>query len=141
MLIVGLVGTTSTLLLIGLFSRFVSPSGQLAYLILSSMVMFLAFQQSLVSPVTWVLLSEIFPLWLRGIGMGTATFILWVANASIAFVFPSLVATLGISSTFFIFVALGLLAAAFTIRYVPETSGRSLEAIESYFRHNGAKDN
>jgi major inositol transporter-like SP family MFS transporter len=141
MLIVGLVGTTSTLLLIGLFSKFVSPSGLLAYLILFSMVMFLAFQQSLVSPVTWVLLSEIFPLWLRGIGMGTATFILWIANASIAFVFPSLVATFGISSTFFVFVALGFLAAAFTIRYVPETSGRSLEAIESYFRQNQAKPN
>jgi major inositol transporter-like SP family MFS transporter len=103
-------------------------------------VVFLAFQQALVSPVTWVLLSEIFPLWLRGIGMGTATFILWVTNACIAFVFPSLVAGFSLSSTFCVFVVLGIVAVTFTFRYVPETSGRSLEAIEEYFRQSEPKE-
>ena len=134
MLILGLIGTTSSLVLIGLFSRWFEPSGVLACLVLASMVLFLSFQQGFVSPVTWVLLSEIFPLWIRGLGMGTATFILWVVNGAIAFAFPSLVAGVGISATFFIFVGMGLFAGAFAARYVPETSGQTLEGIEAGFR-------
>ncbi|WP_107097070.1 MFS transporter [Streptomyces sp. NBRC 110028] len=42
---------------------------------------FLVFQQAAVSPVTWVMLSEILPLAIRGLGMGTAVLVLWLVNA------------------------------------------------------------
>ena len=130
MLVIGLIGTTSSLLLLGVVSLLFQPSPSLAYLVLGAMSLFLCFQQGFVSPVTWLLLSEIFPLKVRGLGMGAATLVLWSANFVVAFSFPQLVAGFGVSSTFFGFVAVGILAVAFSARYVPETGGRSLEAIE-----------
>jgi major inositol transporter-like SP family MFS transporter len=130
MLVIGLVGTTSSLLLLGIVSLLFQPSPSLAYLVLAAMSLFLCFQQGFVSPVTWLLLSEIFPLKVRGLGMGAATLVLWSANFVVAFSFPQLVARFGVSSTFFGFVAVGMVAVAFSARYVPETGGRSLEAIE-----------
>src|SRR5581483_1323908 len=130
MLVTGLIGTTSSLLLLGVVSLLFQPSPSLAYLVLAAMSLFLCFQQGFVSPVTWLLLSEIFPLKVRGLGMGAATLVLWGANFVVAFSFPQLVARFGVSSTFFGFVVVGILAVAFSFRYVPETGGRSLEAIE-----------
>ncbi|HEV7136232.1 MAG TPA: sugar porter family MFS transporter [Steroidobacteraceae bacterium] len=130
MLVTGLIGTTSSLLLLGVVSLLFQPSPALAYLVLGAMSLFLCFQQGFVSPVTWLLLSEIFPLKVRGLGMGAATLVLWGANFVVAFSFPQLVAGFGVSSTFFGFVSVGILAVVFSARYVPETGGRSLEAIE-----------
>jgi len=48
----------------------------------------------------------------------------------VAFSFPQLVAGFGVSPTFFGFVVVGMIAVAFSARFVPETGGRSLEAIE-----------
>lgn len=137
MLIIGLLGTTASLMLIGLFSLFFGPSPSLATLVLISMVLFLTFQQGFVSPSTWVLLAEIFPLRIRGLGMGSAVFILWMVNFAIALSFPAAVASMGVSATFFLFVALGVGALTFVITYVPETRGRSLEAIEAKFEDEG----
>ena len=130
MLVTGLIGTTSSLLLLGIVSLLFRPSPSLAYLVLGAMSLFLCFQQGFVSPVTWLLLSEIFPLKVRGLGMGAATLVLWGANFVVAFSFPQLVARFGVSSTFFGFVVVGIFAVAFSFRHVPETGGRSLEAIE-----------
>jgi MFS transporter, SP family, major inositol transporter len=134
MLVIGLIGTTSSLLLLGVVSLLFQPSPSLAYLVLGAMSLFLCFQQGFVSPVTWLLLSEIFPLKVRGLGMGAATLVLWGANFVVAFSFPQLVAGFGVSATFFGFVAVGILAVAFSARYVPETGGRSLEAIEEFLQ-------
>jgi MFS transporter, SP family, major inositol transporter len=134
MLIAGLAGTTGALLLIGIFSILFGPSVQLASLVLISMVIFLIFQQGMVSPSTWVLLSEIFPLRIRGFAMGTAVFVLWMVNFAISFSFPSFVATIGTSNTFFMFFGLGLVAISFVVYRVPETMGQSLEAIEQRFQ-------
>ncbi|APH56917.1 Sugar transporter [Granulibacter bethesdensis] len=133
MLTLGLVGTTTSLLLIGLCSLWFSPSHLLAALMLFGMSLFLAFQQGFVSPVTWVLLAEIFPLRIRGMGMGAAVLILWLANFLVALAFPPLIATIGVPMTFLIFVGCGICSILFTRLYIPETAGRSLEDIEELF--------
>ena len=97
MLVIGLIGTTSSLLLLGVVSLLFQPSHSLAYLVLGAMSPLLCFQQGFVSPVTWLLLSEIFPLKVRGLGMGAATLVLWGANFVVAFSFPQLVAGFGVS--------------------------------------------
>jgi len=140
MLVIGLIGTTSSLLLLGVVSLLFQPSPSLAYLVLAAMSLFLCFQQGFVSPVTWLLLSEIFPLKVRGLGMGAATLVLWGANFVVAFSFPQLVAGFGVSSTFFGFVVVGLVAVAFSARYVPETGGRSLEAIEELLQRRYSRE-
>ena len=140
MLVTGLIGTTASLLLLGIVSLLFQPSPSLAYLVLGAMSLFLCFQQGFVSPVTWLLLSEIFPLKVRGLGMGAATLVLWAANFVVAFSFPQLVAAFGVSSTFFGFVVVGILAVAFSFRYVPETGGRSLEAIEELLQRRYSEE-
>jgi major inositol transporter-like SP family MFS transporter len=140
MLTIGLCGTTSALLLIGVFSM-VLPSGTpRAFVILTLTVTFLAFQQGAISPVTWLMLSEIFPLKLRGFGMGVAGFLLWMVNFSIGLLFPVLISALSISTTFFIFFALGLGAITFVRAALPETRGRSLEALEEQFMTDYTED-
>ena len=105
------------------------------YVVLCLTVTFLFFQQGFLSPVTWLLLSELFPVRLRGMGMGCAVLCLWVTNFFIGFFFPQLLFTFGLSATFFIFAGIGLLGLLFVIKFVPETRGRSLEQIERDFRN------
>jgi hypothetical protein len=83
MLLAGFMGTTLSLLLIGLVSAFLPVSELRAYLILSSMVCFLGFMQGLIAPVSWMLLSELFPIRVRGFAAGMAGSVLWTVNCVI----------------------------------------------------------
>ena len=110
-------------------------TGILPYVVLSLTVSFLFFQQGFLSPITWLLLSELFPLRLRGMGMGLTVLCLWLTNFCVGLSFPVLMDSFGLSSTFFIFAAIGLLGLLFAYNFVPETKGRSLEQIEHDFRN------
>ncbi|MEB7503862.1 sugar porter family MFS transporter [Arthrobacter koreensis] len=134
MLITGLLGTTTTLALIGAASILMPEGTVRGFTVLSLTVLFLAFQQGAVSPVTWLMLAEIFPLRVRGLGIGLSVFVQWMANFAVGFSFPMLMAALGISNTFFIFVALGICAVLFVRRFMPETRGLSLEELELKLR-------
>lgn len=134
MLITGLLGTTTTLALIGAASILMPEGTARGFTVLSLTVLFLAFQQGAVSPVTWLMLAEIFPLRVRGLGIGLSVFVQWMANFAVGFSFPMLMAALGISNTFFIFVALGICAVLFVRRFMPETRGLSLEELELKLR-------
>ena len=81
-------------------------------------------------PVTWVLLSEIFPNRVRGVAMATCTFALWTGCCTLTFSFPSLNASLGSSGTFWIYSAICLCGFLFFLRRCPETKGKSLEQLE-----------
>jgi major inositol transporter-like SP family MFS transporter len=134
MLMTGQIGTTAALLLIGVFSL-VLPSGDgRAFAVFAMTVTFLAFQQGAISPVTWLMLSEIFPMRMRGFGMGVAAVVLWLTNFAIGLVFPSLVSAIGVSNTFFLFVVAGVFSFTFVKLYVPETKGRTLETLEAELR-------
>lgn len=140
MLITGQIGTTATLLLIGFFSLVLPEGIGRGFVILALTVTFLAFQQGAISPVTWLMLSEIFPLKIRGLGMGASAFILWIVNFMVGFGFPQLLAAIGLSSTFFVFAVLGVGAIAFATKYVPETKDKSLEDLEHYFKNVAGKN-
>ena len=81
-------------------------------------------------PVTWVLLSEIFPNRVRGVAMATCTFALWTGCCTLTFSFPSLNASLGSSGTFWIYSAICICGFLFFLRRCPETKGKSLEQLE-----------
>ncbi|MFC8520677.1 sugar porter family MFS transporter [Streptomyces sp. NPDC057257] len=134
MLMIGQMGTTAALLLIGVFSLVLPAGDGRAFVVLAMTVTFLAFQQGAISPVTWLMLSEIFPMRMRGFGMGVAAVVLWLTNFVIGLVFPSLVNGIGISNTFFLFVVAGLFSLTFVKLYVPETKGRTLETLEAELR-------
>ena len=88
-------------------------------------------------PVTWVILSEIFPTRIRGRALGVATFCLWTANFIVSQTFPMmnenawLVAHFHHAFPFWVYGALCVVEVVFVWRWVPETKGKSLEEIET----------
>lgn len=129
--IIGFTLTTISHLLIG-FASMLLPVGNPArpYIILVLVVVFVGSMQTFLNVAVWVYLSEIFPLHMRGFGMGVSVFMLWMANGFLSLYFLSIVDAVGITGTFFMFAAVGALALFFMWRFVPETRGRTLEALE-----------
>lgn len=81
-------------------------------------------------PVTWVLLSEIFPNKVRGVAVATGTFALWVASFILTYTFPFLNKALGTAGTFWIYTAICAAGLVFFLLRMPETKGKSLEQLE-----------
>ena len=138
MLIVGLCGTASSLLAIAVISLALPESTLRGYLVLLFMVTFLASMQGCIGTVTWLTMSEIFPMHVRGVAMGICVFVLWMVNFLIGFFFPQMVSWIGISATFLIFVVLQIGAIFWVKRVVPETKGKSLEELEHLFKERSA---
>jgi Sugar (and other) transporter len=80
--------------------------------------------------VFWLMISEIFPLELRGPAMAACTVANWAFNFLVSFTFLSLVAAIGKAATFWLYAAIAVCAVVFFIWRVPETMGRSLEQIQ-----------
>lgn len=81
-------------------------------------------------PITWVLLSEIFPNKVRGVAMAICTFALWTGCCTLTFSFPIMNASLGSYGSFWIYSAICLVAFGFLYINCPETKGKSLEQLE-----------
>ena len=85
------------------------------------------------APVTWVLISEIFPNRVRGFAVSVSVSALWVASFLLTFTFPILYRILGPAQTFWIYAVVCLAGFFFVLWRVPETKGRTLEQIEYEF--------
>jgi sugar porter (SP) family MFS transporter len=83
------------------------------------------------APITWVLLSEIFPNKVRGQAMSVATLALWTACLILTLTFPILNKTLGPSGTFGVYSAICFFGFFYMLKKLPETKGKSLEQIEA----------
>ena len=89
-----------------------------------------------VGPVTWVILSEIFPTKVRGRAIAIATFFLWVANYIVSQTFPMMDEHAGLKAIFhggfpfLVYAAFCVVLVVVMVVLVPETKGRSLEEIE-----------
>ncbi len=129
--IIGFTLTTICHLLIGLSSMLLEVGNPLRpWVILFLVVAFVGSMQTFLNVAVWVYLSEVFPLHMRGIGMGVSIFFLWVANGFLSLYFPSLVDGMGITGTFFLFGALNVIALIFVATQIPETRGRTLESLD-----------
>jgi MFS transporter, SP family, galactose:H+ symporter len=86
----------------------------------------------------WLLNAELYPLEVRGRGTGLVVMIQWAANLAVSLTFLLLIHAIGKPATFSLYAGLCLLALLFTVAWVPETKGRSLEQIEAYWRRAAA---
>ena len=82
------------------------------------------------APITWVLLSEIFPNRIRGHAMAVATFSLWVACAILTLSFPFLHRGFGSSGTFYLYASICVIGFFWLLKKLPETKKKTLEQIE-----------
>jgi len=82
------------------------------------------------APITWVLISEIYPNRIRGTAISVAVSALWIACFILTYTFPLLNGALGTAKTFWLYAAICFAGFAFVLFWVPETKGKSLEQIE-----------
>uniref|UniRef100_A0A2K6SD23 Solute carrier family 2 member 6 n=1 Tax=Saimiri boliviensis boliviensis TaxID=39432 RepID=A0A2K6SD23_SAIBB len=85
-------------------------------------------------PITWLLMSEVLPLRARGVASGLCVLASWLTAFVLTKSFLPVVSAFGLQVPFFFFAAICLVSLVFTGCCVPETKGRSLEQIESFFR-------
>jgi MFS transporter, SP family, galactose:H+ symporter len=132
LLLIGTAGMTIGLVLMVL-SLFLSfPNAETIKFI--SLIIYVFFFALSLGPVTWVVISEIYPLHIRGRAMSVAIFVNWLANYLVSLFFPDSVRVLSMGGTFLIFAVISFLAIWFVYRYVPETKNKSLEQIEESLR-------
>lgn len=88
------------------------------------------------APVTWVVISEIFPTRIRGVASSVATVALWAAYFVLVFTFPILAQAMGTYGPFYLYAGICLLGFLFVRTRVKETKGQTLEQLEDTFaRH------
>ncbi|MBN2272522.1 MAG: sugar porter family MFS transporter [Sedimentisphaerales bacterium] len=135
LMLIGSAGMGISLLAMGLAAYF----GRTELWLLLFILGYIACFAMSVGPVTWVILSEIFPTGIRGRAMGIATVCLWVANYIISQTFPMMDENRWLIGRFhhaFPFWLYGVFCAVLLIfvwRFLPETKGKSLEEIEKYW--------
>jgi MFS transporter, SP family, arabinose:H+ symporter len=98
-------------------------------------LLFVATYATTLAPVTWVLISEIFPGKIRGVAMSAATAMLWFACFTLAYGFPVLIQAVSPANTYLIFGAICMVYFFFLLRFVPETKGKTLEQFEMEVIH------
>ena len=101
--------------------------------LLALVVVAMALYALSLAPVTWVLLSEIFPNRIRGAAMSVSTVSLWSACFVLTYTFPLLNKSLGPAGTFWIYAGISVFGFIFIRSRVRETKGKTLEQIEREF--------
>jgi sugar porter (SP) family MFS transporter len=134
LLIVGLIGMTISLALLGLVFSLESTSTAAGLLATLCLALYIASFAISLGPIFWLMISEIYPLGIRGSAMSVAALCNWGSNFIVALTFPVLLATFGGAGAFWLFAAIGVVAWLFVYFMVPETKGRSLEEIEAELR-------
>ncbi len=123
---VGAAGLAVTFGLIGASYALHSRGLHLLILVVLSMALYALS----LAPVTWVILSEIFPNRIRGAAMSVSTFSLWSACFILTYTFPHLNKGLGPAGTFWIYAGISVLGFIFIRTRLMETKGKTLEEIE-----------
>jgi sugar porter (SP) family MFS transporter len=142
LMLVGATGMGVSLLAMGALAQGLSDPAAGGWM-LAFIILYIACFGLSVGPVTWVLLSEIYPTAIRGRALGLATFFLWLADFVVTQTFPLLnakdswfVHTFHHAFPFFIYGGFCAVLVFLVWRAVPETRGQSLEEIERTWLRN-----
>ncbi|MBV8150760.1 MAG: MFS transporter, partial [Candidatus Eremiobacteraeota bacterium] len=104
-------------------------SGSLGAIALTSMMVYVGCFAFSLGPIVWLLISEIFPLPVRGLGMSISTLANWVGNFLVSQFFLTMIDKLGRPLTFWVYAALCVVTIVFIRAMVPETKRERLEEI------------
>ena len=107
------------------------PATWAPLIILALMGIFMLIVQAGNGPVVWTMMGEMFPSRVRGAANGGAVFILWIVNAIVTWTFPPMMSALGGMMTYGIYAVINLIFGFILLKIMPETSGKSLEQIET----------
>jgi MFS transporter, SP family, galactose:H+ symporter len=130
LLIIGNIGMALSLAALSLSAVLNVGKDALMFIGVGSTLVYVGFFAISLGPVFWVMISEIYPLRIRGFAMSFATAVSWLSNLVVSFSFPILLDRFGIGATFAVYTAITLGSLLFCCLRVPETKGLSLEQIE-----------
>lgn len=131
LLIGGLLGMTLALAVLG--GTFVTGGAHLGIVSVIGLMVYIACFAVSWGPAAWLIISEIFPLGVRGRAVGIAVFANWVANYFVSLTFLSLINALGTGMTFWLYTVICLLGLWFVWKMVPETKGKTFEEIQKFW--------
>jgi MFS family permease len=134
LLLIGIGAMVPTLGALGLVFRNHAPTETSAALAVISMMVYVAAFAIGLGPIFWLLISEIYPLRIRSSTEGLSAAFNWGSNLLVSLTFLTLVQGLGASRTFWLYGLLAVGAWIFSYYLVPETKGRTLEEIETFWR-------
>ncbi|AKP47383.1 sugar porter family MFS transporter [Bacillus smithii] len=140
LLLIGNAGMSISLFVLGIVNALSGPTAAASWTTVICLAVYIAFFSLSWGPVVWVMLSEIFPLSIRGIGMGIGSVANWLSNLIVSLTFPKLIEQFGISTMFIVYGIMGVLAFLFVSTKVSETKGKSLEQIELELRQKTNKE-
>jgi sugar porter (SP) family MFS transporter len=140
LLLIGLVGMVISLGILGLAFALPGLSSSLGLLAVISLMLYVGSFAIGLGPVFWLMISEIYPLKIRGRAMSTATVVNWGMNLLVAITFLSLIQILGTPGTFWLYSVIRIGAIIFVYSFVPENKGKSLEEIESIWHESKNND-
>lgn len=112
----------------------VGPQPDLAWLALASMGLFITGFALGWGPTPWLVMSEIFPTRIRGLGSSLCVLTNWASAFVVTKTFHNLMEVLTSAGTFWLFSGMCALNILFTLFFVPETKGKSLEQIQAHFK-------
>jgi sugar porter (SP) family MFS transporter len=137
LLFIGLIGMVISLGALGFAFKMTALSGALKWIAVGSLILYIASFAVSLGTVAWVIISEVFPLKIRGRAMSLATMSNWIFNFTVAMTFLTLIEKLGKAGTFWLYAVLGILGWIFCYIFMPETKGYTLEQIEEHWRKGG----
>lgn len=105
------------------------------FVVLLLVVSAIAIYAMSLAPITWVVISEIFPNNIRGAAVAVSTTALWAASFGLTYTFPVLNKLLNASGTFWLYSIICVLGFLFVLRKMPETKGKTLEEVEAFFKN------
>ncbi|XP_008681530.1 D-xylose-proton symporter-like 3, chloroplastic isoform X1 [Zea mays] len=128
LLIGGVGGIALSLFLLAAYYKILN---NFPFVAVGALLLYVGAYQVSFGPISWLMVSEIFPLRTRGRGISLAVLTNFGSNALVTFAFSPLKELLGPANIFFLFGVIAVLSLVFVILVVPETKGLSLEEIES----------
>ncbi len=134
LLLVGLAGQVVGLAILGSAFAFSQLAELKSYFAIGGLVIYVACFAFGLGPIFWLLISEIYPLRVRSAAMSAVTLTNWAMNLVVALSFLTLVSVLGRAITFWSYGVIAIGAWVFCYLRVPETNGKSLEQIETYWQ-------
>lgn len=136
LMVIGAIGMAVAMFSLG----FVFYSEASGYAALSAMMLYVASFAMSWGPVTWVLLSEIFPNKIRGKALAIAVAAQWISNYLVSLTFPMMNDNTYLTEQFnhgfayWIYGIMSVLATLFVLKFVPETKGKTLEEMENIWK-------
>jgi SP family galactose:H+ symporter-like MFS transporter len=134
LLLTGVAGQVIGLAILGAAFQFPQLSSLKSYIAIGGLSIYVACFAFGLGPIFWLLISEIYPLKIRGAAMSVVTVTNWALNLIVAVTFLSLVSFLGHAFTFWVYGLIAIGAWIFFYKLVPETKGKTLEEIEEHWR-------